>query len=49
MLPTERIAYSAIKDRPRLELPGGARLVFWTGDQIFEWYLAQVKSKWVAR
>jgi len=26
MLPMERIAYSAIKDRPRLALPGGARL-----------------------
>ncbi len=24
-------------------------VVFWTGDQIFEWYLAQVKGKWVAR
>src|SRR5438128_11113708 len=29
MLPIERIAYSAIKDRPRLALPGGARLVVW--------------------
>ncbi len=24
-------------------------VVFWTGDQILEWYLAQVKGKWVAR
>ena len=29
MLPTERIAFSAIKDRPRLTLPDGARLVVW--------------------
>ena len=29
MLPTERIVYSAIKDRPRVTLPGGARLAVW--------------------
>jgi len=37
MLPTERIAYSAIKDRPRLELPGGARLVVWVIVNVEEW------------
>jgi len=37
MLPNERIAYSAIKDRPRLALPGGARLVVWFIINIEEW------------
>ena len=37
MLPTERIAYSAIKDRPRLALPGGARLVAWVIVNVEEW------------
>jgi peptidoglycan/xylan/chitin deacetylase (PgdA/CDA1 family) len=30
MIPRERAAYSAIVDRPPLELPGNARLVFWS-------------------
>src|ERR1700750_1189195 len=29
MLPTERISYSAISERPRLALPEGARLAVW--------------------
>ncbi|MDA0239026.1 MAG: polysaccharide deacetylase family protein [Proteobacteria bacterium] len=29
MVPAERIEYSAINDRPKLELPDGARMVFW--------------------
>ena len=29
MLPTERCVYSAIRDRPRLTLPGSARLAVW--------------------
>jgi allantoinase len=37
MLPTERIAYSAIKDRPRLVLPGGSRLVVWVIVNVEEW------------
>ena len=37
MLPIERIAYSAIKDRPRLALPGGARLAVWVIVNIEEW------------
>src|SRR2546425_9947412 len=37
MLPTERIAFSAIKDRPRLTLPGGARLVVWVIVNVEEW------------
>ena len=37
MLPTERIPYSAIKDRLKLALPGGARLVVWVVVNIEEW------------
>lgn len=37
MLPTERIAYSAIIDRPALKLPGGARLAVWVIVNIEEW------------
>src|SRR5882672_7795148 len=37
MLPNERIAYSAIKDRPRLALPQGARLVVWVIINVEEW------------
>ena len=37
MLPTERIAFSAIQDRPRLTLPGGARLVVWVIVNVEEW------------
>src|SRR5687767_1988663 len=37
MLPTDRIAYSPIEGRPRLELPGGARMVVWVIVNIEEW------------
>jgi allantoinase len=37
MLPTDRITYSAISDRPRVELPGGARMVVWVIVNIEEW------------
>src|SRR5512136_1074435 len=37
MLPHERIPYSAINDRPRLVLPGGARLVVWVIVNVEEW------------
>ncbi|MEP7306486.1 MAG: polysaccharide deacetylase family protein [Acidobacteriota bacterium] len=37
MLPTERCAYSAIRDRTPLALPGGARLVVWVIVNIEEW------------
>ena len=36
-LPTDRIAYSPILDRPRLALPGGARMVVWVIVNIEEW------------
>jgi peptidoglycan/xylan/chitin deacetylase (PgdA/CDA1 family) len=37
MLPTERIAYSAISERPRLVLPGGARMAVWVIVNVEEW------------
>src|SRR5262250_363702 len=37
MLPNERITYSAIKDRARLTLPGGSRLVVWVIVNVEEW------------
>lgn len=37
MLPTERISYSAISERPRLTLPGGARMAVWIIVNIEEW------------
>jgi len=37
MLPNERIVYSAIKDRPRLSLPGGGRLIVWVIVNVEEW------------
>jgi peptidoglycan/xylan/chitin deacetylase (PgdA/CDA1 family) len=33
----ERLPYSAIVDRPRLELPGGARVAVWTIVNVEEW------------
>jgi peptidoglycan/xylan/chitin deacetylase (PgdA/CDA1 family) len=37
MLPQDRIAYSPINARPRLELPGGARLAVWVIVNVEEW------------
>lgn len=37
MLPTERIAYSAISERPKLTLPGGARMAVWVIVNVEEW------------
>ncbi len=37
MLPHERIPYSAINDRPRLVLPGDARLAVWVIINVEEW------------
>jgi allantoinase len=38
MLPTERLDYSAITNRPKLELPGGARLAVWVIVNVEEWH-----------
>jgi len=37
MLPTERIQYSPIASRPRLQLPNGARLAIWVIVNVEEW------------
>ena len=37
MLPSERIPYTAIPDRPKLSLPDGARLVVWFIMNVEEW------------
>ena len=37
MLPTDRIAYSAIAERAKLELPGGARMAIWVIVNVEEW------------
>jgi allantoinase len=36
-LPRERVPYSAIVDRPKLELPGGARVAVWVIVNVEEW------------
>jgi allantoinase len=40
MLPRERFDYSAIIDRPKLKLPGDARVVVWTIVNVEEWDIA---------
>jgi allantoinase len=37
MLPTDRLAYSAIAERPPLKLPDGARMVVWVIVNVEEW------------
>jgi peptidoglycan/xylan/chitin deacetylase (PgdA/CDA1 family) len=37
MLPTDRIAYSAIAERPALRLPDGARMAVWVIVNVEEW------------
>ena len=37
MLPTERLDFSAIAQRPRLELPDSARLAVWVIVNVEEW------------
>jgi peptidoglycan/xylan/chitin deacetylase (PgdA/CDA1 family) len=41
MLPTDRLAYSAITERPRLQLPNGARMAVWVIVNIEEWDATQ--------
>ena len=36
-LPRDRVPYSAIVDRPKLQLPGGARMAVWTIVNVEEW------------
>ena len=46
-LPRERIPYSAIVDRPRLELPGGARIAVWTIVNVEEWSIERAMPRTV--
>jgi peptidoglycan/xylan/chitin deacetylase (PgdA/CDA1 family) len=41
MLPTDRIAYSAISERPKLTLPDGARVAVWVIVNVEEWDATQ--------
>jgi allantoinase len=41
MLPTDRIAYSAITERPPLRLPGNARVAVWVIVNVEEWDATQ--------
>src|SRR6201997_727383 len=41
MLPTDRIAYSPITERPPLQLPNGARMVVWIVVNVEEWDATQ--------
>jgi peptidoglycan/xylan/chitin deacetylase (PgdA/CDA1 family) len=47
VLPGERIPYSAITGRPRLALPGGARLAVWVIVNVEEWNPREVMPRTV--
>ena len=47
VLPTERIAYSPITERPKLTLPGGAGLAVWVIVNIEEWDINQTMPRTV--
>src|SRR5260221_6311954 len=47
MKPGERMAYSAIVDRPGLKLPGGARLVLWTIVNLEVWEIERAMARQV--
>src|SRR3954447_3383644 len=47
MIPRERTPYSAIVDRPPLNLPGGARLVVWTIVNLEFWDIARPMARQV--
>jgi peptidoglycan/xylan/chitin deacetylase (PgdA/CDA1 family) len=46
-IPRERAAYSAIVDRPRLALPGGARIVVWTIVNLEVWDISRPMARQV--
>jgi allantoinase len=47
MLPHERLAYSPISQRPKLVLPGGARMVLWVIVNVEEWDIHQTMPRTV--
>ena len=44
MLPTERISYSPITERPALKLPDGKRMAVWVIVNVEEWDAKDRKS-----
>jgi peptidoglycan/xylan/chitin deacetylase (PgdA/CDA1 family) len=46
-LPKDRVAYSAIVDRPPLRLPGGARVAVWTIVNVEEWSIERPMPRMV--
>ncbi len=47
MQPRERVPYSAIVDRPPMQLPGGARVVVWTIVNLEVWDIAKPMARQV--
>ena len=47
MIPRERIPYSAIVDRPRLQLPDAARLIVWPVVNVEEWEITRPMARQV--
>src|SRR6476646_5840729 len=47
MRPNERLAYSAISERPPLRLPGGAKLAVWIVVNAEEWDINQTMPRTV--
>jgi peptidoglycan/xylan/chitin deacetylase (PgdA/CDA1 family) len=47
MIPRDRAPYSAIVDRPRLELPGGARIIVWSIVNLEVWDIARAMARQV--
>ena len=45
--PRDRVAYSAIVDRPPLKLPGGARVAVWTIVNVEEWSIERAMPRTV--
>ncbi len=46
-LPSNRVPYSAIVDRPALKLPGGARMAVWTIVNVEEWSIERAMPRTV--
>ena len=47
MQPKDRVPYSAIVDRPKLALPGGARVAVWTIVNVEEWSIERAMPRTV--
>ncbi len=47
LLPRERVPYSAIVDRPKLALPGGARIVVWSIVNVEYWDIGKPMARQV--